>query len=81
MQADADDREDSSHRLLQRILGRYAHRRPAASLWRSTSGARGSAATSVPDPNPDPLDTHVFGPDPLVRGMDPDPDPSIIKQK
>ncbi len=29
---------------------------------------------------------HVFGPpgsgpDPLVRGMDPDPDPSIIKQK
>ncbi len=34
-----------------------------------------------PDPNPDP-DPHVFGhkdPDPLVRGMD--PDPSIIKQK
>jgi hypothetical protein len=34
-----------------------------------------------PDPNPDP---HVLGlpdPDPLVRGMDPDPDPSIIKQK
>jgi hypothetical protein len=30
--------------------------------------------------------TYVFGPpgsdpDPLVRGMDPDPDPSIIKQK
>jgi hypothetical protein len=37
--------------------------------------------SSVPDPSdPDP---HVFGPpclDPLVRGMDPDPDPSIIKQ-
>jgi hypothetical protein len=40
---------------------------------------------SVADPNlnqdPDP---HVFGhldPDPLVRGMVPDPDPSIIKQK
>ncbi len=33
-------------------------------------------ASSVPDP-------HVLGlpdPDPLVRGMDPDPDPSIIKQ-
>jgi hypothetical protein len=43
---------------------------------------------SVPDP--DPPDPHVFGlldPDPLVRGMDPDPDPaldpdpSIIMQK
>jgi hypothetical protein len=36
--------------------------------------------TSVPDP-PEP---HVLGlpdPGPLVRGMDPDPDPSIIKQK
>jgi hypothetical protein len=39
---------------------------------------------SVTDPNqPDP---HVFGlldpdPDLLVRGMDPDPDPSIIMQK
>ncbi len=42
---------------------------------------------SVPDPDP-----HVFGlridmfmglpePDTLVRGMDPDPDPSLIKQK
>jgi hypothetical protein len=34
---------------------------------------------SVADPDPDP---HVFGlldPDPLVRGMD--PDPSITKQK
>ncbi len=45
---------------------------------------------SVPDsdPNPDPPDPRVFGlpdPDPLVRGMDPDPaldqDPSIIMQK
>jgi hypothetical protein len=37
-----------------------------------------------PDPNPDPSDPCVFGlpgSDPLVRGMDPDPDPSIIKQK
>ncbi len=36
---------------------------------------------SVADPNPDP---HVFDlpdPDPLVRGMDPDSDPSIIMQK
>jgi hypothetical protein len=33
-------------------------------------------------PNPDPPDPSVFGlPDPLVRGMDPDPDPSISKQK
>jgi hypothetical protein len=33
-----------------------------------------------PDPNPDPTDPHVFWhPDPLVRGMD--PDPSISKQK
>jgi hypothetical protein len=35
-----------------------------------------------PDPNldPDPPDPHVFGlldPDPLVRGMDPDPDPAL----
>ncbi len=31
-----------------------------------------------------PSDPYVLGlldPDPLVRGMDPDPDPSIIKQK
>jgi hypothetical protein len=39
-----------------------------------------------PDPNPDLLDSHVYGPldpdpDPLVRGMDPDPDLFIIKQK
>jgi hypothetical protein len=37
-----------------------------------------------PDPNPDPSDPYVLGlldPDPLVRGMDPDLDPSIIKQK
>ncbi len=44
----------------------------------------------VADPDPDPPDKCVFGPpgsgsDPLVRGMDPDPDldldPSKIKQK
>jgi hypothetical protein len=43
--------------------------------------------TSVPDldlTDPDPPDPHVFGltdpdPDPLVRGMD--PNPSISKQK
>ncbi len=42
------------------------------------------ATTSIadPDPNPDPPDQHVFGlldPDPLVRGMA--PDPFITKQK
>jgi hypothetical protein len=40
--------------------------------------------TSVADP--DPSDPYVLGLlnsdlDPLVRGMDPDPDPSTIKQK
>jgi hypothetical protein len=35
-----------------------------------------AVTTSVADPNPDP---HIFGPDPLVKGID--PDPSIIKQK
>jgi hypothetical protein len=44
---------------------------------------RTTVESRVPDPNPDldPPDSHVFGlpdPDPLVRGMDPDPDPSII---
>ncbi len=37
-----------------------------------------------PDPKPDPSDPYVLGrldPDPLVRDMDPDPNPSIIKQK
>jgi hypothetical protein len=42
--------------------------------------------TSVADPdlNPDPPDPHVFSqflgfpdPDPLVRGIDPDPDPAL----
>jgi hypothetical protein len=42
---------------------------------------------SVADLDPHPSDPYVIGrlglldPDPLVRGMDPDPDPSIIKQK
>ncbi len=58
-------------------------------LWMSFHGH-----SSVPDPNPnsdpDPPDPRVFGlpdPDPLVRGMDPDPAldpdpyPSIIMQK
>jgi hypothetical protein len=39
---------------------------------------------SVADPDMDPPDQHVFGlsdPDPLVRGMDLGPDPSIIMQK
>jgi hypothetical protein len=34
--------------------------------------------------DPDPPDPHVLGlqdPDPLVRGMDPDPEHSIIMQK
>ncbi len=47
------------------------------------------AAISVPDPDTDPprYRIHMFsglpdpGPDPLVRGNDPDTDPSIIKQK
>ncbi len=34
-----------------------------------------------PTPDPDPPDPHVFLPDSVVRGMDPDPDPFIIKQK
>jgi hypothetical protein len=41
-----------------------------------------------PNPDPDPSDPRVFGPpDPLVRGMDPDPaldpdpEPSILMQK
>jgi hypothetical protein len=44
--------------------------------------------SSVVDPDPDPPDPHVLGllyPDPLVRGVDPDPvpepNPSIIMQK
>jgi hypothetical protein len=39
--------------------------------------------SSVADPNPDP-DPHgfdLFDPDLLVKGVCPDPDPSIIKQK
>jgi hypothetical protein len=46
---------------------------------------RSDAGTSVPDPdsNPEPPDPYVFQQilgllDPLVRGMGPDPDPSII---
>jgi hypothetical protein len=36
-----------------------------------------------PDPNLDQSDPYVFGPDPdsLVKVIDPDPDPSISKQK
>ncbi len=43
--------------------------------------------SSVADPNPDPRVLGLPDPDPLVRGMDPDPaldpdpDPSIIMQK
>ncbi len=38
------------------------------------------------NPDPDPPDPHVLGlldpdPDPLIRCMDPYPDPSIIEQK
>jgi hypothetical protein len=45
-----------------------------------------NALTSVADPDPALSDPYVFGPpgqdpDPIVKGMDPDPDPSIIKQK
>jgi hypothetical protein len=39
---------------------------------------------SVADPDPDPINKGFLGllepdPDPLVRGLDPEPDPSIIK--
>jgi hypothetical protein len=45
-----------------------------------------SLCVSVSVADPDPPDPHIFGPpgpgsDPLVRGIDPDPDPSIIEQK
>ncbi len=54
----------------------------------STKVRRSLVGCSVvdPDPNPDPP-IHMFlglldqDPDTLVRGMDPAPDPSIIKQK
>ncbi len=43
----------------------------------------GSVADPDPNPNPDPSDPYVFRPDPdsLVKGIDPDPNPSISKQK
>ncbi len=42
--------------------------------------------SSVADLDPDPEDPYALGllnpdPDPLVRGTDPAPDPSLIKQK
>jgi hypothetical protein len=43
-----------------------------------------TVVSSVADPNPVPSDLFVLGlldPDPLIRGMDLDSDPSIIKQK
>jgi hypothetical protein len=42
----------------------------------------GKTSVPDPDPNPDP-DPHVFEPrsGSIVRGVDPDPDPSISKQK
>jgi hypothetical protein len=43
--------------------------------WSYTDG------TSVADPAPDPADPNVFGPPGSVRGTDPDPYSSIIKQK
>jgi hypothetical protein len=42
------------------------------------------SSVADPDPDPDPKEPYVLGlldPDPLVRGTDPDPAPSIIKQK
>jgi hypothetical protein len=38
----------------------------------------------IRNPDPDPPDPPLLGlpdPDPIVRGMDPDPETSIIKQK
>ncbi len=59
---------------------------PAASAHQKQRGSSQGEGTSVADP--DPPDPGVFGPldpDPLIRGMDPDPDlasdPSIITQK
>jgi hypothetical protein len=44
-------------------------------LRKTTENHYCTDSVADPDPNPDP---HVFGPpDPLVRGMDPDPDPSL----
>jgi hypothetical protein len=43
-----------------------------------------TVVSSVADPNPVPSDPIFLGlldPDPLIRGMDLDSDPSIIKQK
>jgi hypothetical protein len=37
--------------------------------------------TNVPDPNPDPQVLGLPDPDPLIRCTDPDPGPSISKQK
>jgi hypothetical protein len=40
--------------------------------------------SSFADPNPDPRDPHVLGlpdPDPLIRGMDPDPSAIQINKK
>ncbi len=69
---------------------RCLHCSPGHGDWESQRGKHcheetgrqvGLLESSVadPDPNPDP-DPHVFGPpgsDPLVRGMDPDPDPAL----
>jgi hypothetical protein len=45
-----------------------------------------SVEDQAPNPDPDPSDPYVCGlldpdPNPLVRGLDPDPDLSITKQK
>jgi hypothetical protein len=42
----------------------------------------GQCSRQVAEPDPDPHVLGLLDPDPLVRGMDPDPnpDPSIIKQ-
>jgi hypothetical protein len=79
----------SSHKVCCFRFSGSASGRPDRSIhFLEPSGPGHSVKTSVadPDPNLDPdlADPYVFGllePDPLVRGMDLDPDPSIIKQK
>jgi hypothetical protein len=59
---------------------------PIYTLYSHWEGAgMNNVHACIPDPDPDPPDPHVWvlldpETEPLVRGMDPDPDPSISKQ-
>jgi hypothetical protein len=64
--------------------GRQQKKRPR--VRRQLQTVFRSVADPDPNPDPDPPDPRVFGPPgsgsgPLVRGIDPDPDPSIIMKK